>query len=597
MSLPRLNLNVGGVVSLDLLKGKFAQAANDFSLVLSEGFKSNTVGHQKPITSTNTNKLNKTTNISINDFKEEAQIDNRLTSIPFLRFTQYNLFQPTLTGYTGGPIQRELRVFGSQPNTAFGDIAPSKFNMDASSVFTPIGSLGKQSGHQEKLNSRGFPFGNNFNLNTSEFRELVGKSDGEANQKMGDYRNAKMFFSEGQDIAFPLRAGGSGLGFNMTPYFGDRIEGTVERGYNQPSIICNAETYYNDEYQGSGTASETIGLDFKFVNESGGLRCFVRQNNGPSYNTLVNRTNSSGNTHDYKFTKERSTYVGQYSSGPLKSSQIQIQATSGTYQPFYFLPDLPNGVDTLRLKSLTEVRTANSYAKSQNTAISRSPGVTMDVQTLHSPTSVSVPTPSSSNNQSGVTFIGIDTQQTGMGLGDAFGFTQKMTASTSGKKGINHRRVFQMQLQASKSNISRGQERTILNYFFALETRIDIYDVGAPAVVYSFVWDFSGIDLTGGGGLAGYIQSISYGFMSPTFGMAYSDSRLKDNVRLIHRPNGHNVYAWDWNKLAKSIGADKQPNYGLIADELVGTNPEALEKDENGYWKINYFKLRQNKKE
>ena len=55
--------------------------------------------------------------------------------------------------------------------------------------------------------------------------------------------------------------------------------------------------------------------------------------------------------------------------------------------------------------------------------------------------------------------------------------------------------------------------------------------------------------------------------------------------------------AWDWNKLAKSIGADKQPNYGLLADELVGTNPEALEKDENGYWKINYFKLRQNKKE
>ena len=81
------------------------------------------------------------------------------------------------------------------------------------------------------------------------------------------------------------------------------------------------------------------------------------------------------------------------------------------------------------------------------------------------------------------------------------------------------------------------------------------------------------------------------------FWNGYSDSRLKDNVRLIHRPNGHNVYTWDWNKLAKSIGADKQPNYGVLADELVSTNPEALEKDENGYWKINYFKLRQNKKE
>ena len=112
---------------------------------------------------------------------------------------------------------------------------------------------------------------------------------------------------------------------------------------------------------------------------------------------------------------------------------------------------------------------------------------------------MSIPTPSSSNNESGVTFIGIDTQQTGMGLGDAFGFTQKMTASTNNKRGINHRRVFQMQLQASKSNVSRGQERTILNYFFGLETRIDIYDVGAPIVAISICYDFSGIDLTGGG--------------------------------------------------------------------------------------------------
>ena len=596
MSGYNIDFNVGGFVSLDILKGRFAQASNTFSKVLSEGFKSGKVGHQKAITSTNTNKLNKTNNLSINDFKEEAQIDNRLTSIPFLRFTQYTSFMPTLPGYTGGVIQRELRVFGSQPNSAFGDIAPSKFNMSAGSVFTPIGSLGKQSGHSEKLNSRGLPFGNNFNLNTSEFRELVGKSDGEANQKFSDYRNAKMFFSEGQDIAFPLREGGSLLGFNMTPFFGDRTEGTVQRGYNNPSIVCNAETYYNDEYQGTGTASETVGLDFKFVNENGGLRCFVRQNNGPSYNTLVNRTNTSGATHDYKFTKERSTYVSNYASGALKSGTNKIQATSTTYQPFYFLPDLPNGVDTLRLKSLTEVKTANFYAKSHNTAVTRGIGVNTSQDTLHAPTSVSVPTPSSSNNESGVTFIGIDTQQTGMGLGDAFGFTQKMTASTNNKRGINHRRVFQMQLQATKSNVSRGQERTILNYFFGLETRIDMYDVGAPAISLTWNYDFSGIDLTGGD-FFGWVNSLSYGFMSPTFGMAYSDSRLKDNVRLIHRPNGHNVYAWDWNKLAKSIGADKQPNYGLLADELVGTNPEALEKDENGYWKINYFKLRQNKKE
>jgi hypothetical protein len=205
---------------------------------------------------------------------------------------------------------------------------------------------------------------------------------------------------------------------------------------------------------------------------------------------------------------------------------------------------------------------------------------------------VTVPTPSSSNNDSGATFIGVDTQQTGMGLGDSFGFTQKMTASTNNKRGINHRRVFQMQLQASKNNVSRGQERTILNYFFGLETHIDIYDVGAPISTISYTIDFSGIDITGGD-VFGWVASMEFSFGYGYSG--YSDSRLKDNIKFVHRPHGHNVYTWDWNKLAKSIGADKQPNYGVLADELVSTNPEALEKDENGYWKVNYFKLRQNK--
>ena len=150
-----------------------------------------------------------------------------------------------------------------------------------------------------------------------------------------------------------------------------------------------------------------------------------------------------------------------------------------------------------------------------------------------------------------------------------------------------------MQLQASKNNVSRGQERTILNYFFALETQINIFDAGAPIVI-SYSFDFSGIDITGGD-VFGWANS--YGFaISGGYG-GYSDSRLKDNIRFVHRPHGHNVYTWDWNNLAKSIGADKQPNFGVLADELVSTTPEALEKDENGYWKVNYFKLRQNKKE
>ena len=75
MSGYNIDFNVGGFVSLDILKGRFAQASNTFSKVLSEGFKSGKVGHQKAITSTNTNKLNKTNNLSINDFRDEAQIE------------------------------------------------------------------------------------------------------------------------------------------------------------------------------------------------------------------------------------------------------------------------------------------------------------------------------------------------------------------------------------------------------------------------------------------------------------------------------------------------------------------------------------------
>ena len=78
-------------------------------------------------------------------------------------------------------------------------------------------------------------------------------------------------------------------------------------------------TYYNDEYQGTGTASETVGFDFKFVNESGGLRCFVRQNNEPSSSNLVNRTNPlTGTVNDYKFTKDRYPYVSQYTESGQK---------------------------------------------------------------------------------------------------------------------------------------------------------------------------------------------------------------------------------------------------------------------------------------
>ena len=439
------------------------------------------------------------------------------------------------------------------------------------------------------------PRGSNYNINASEFRDMIGRSDGASNQSMSGFVGAKNSFSDGENIPLPVKSGGFFTPFNLTPPLRDITEKGLTNGYSNPAVTAKAQTYYNDEYIGSGTTSETVGFDFKFVNEGGGLRCFIRQNNGPSSSNLANRTSPFTNAiHDYKFTKDRYSYTSSYTeSGQSSPDTRKVLTTSGTYLPFYFLPHLTNGVDTLRLKSLTNIQSKQYSSSSHNSSITRGELVSTAQTTTHAPSAVTIPTPSSSNNASGVTFIGMDTQQTGMGLGDSFGFTQKMTVSTNNKRGINHRRVFRLQLQASKNNVSRGQERTILNFTFGLETKIDIYDAGAPVSTISISWDFSGIDITGGD-VFGWADS--YGFaISGGYG-GYSDSRLKDNIRFVHRPHGHNVYTWDWNELAKSIGADKQPNYGVIADELVSTNPEALEKDENGYWKVNYFKLRQNKK-
>ena len=495
-------------------------------------------------------------NVSFVDLRDEAQIVNRVP----MKFSFSN------------SLQRFVDALSE--NNPDADIAQDKFNISATN-----------------------PNGVNYSINTSEFRDMVGRSDGAANQSMSGFIGAKNAFSEGENIPLPVKSGGLFTMFNYTPPLRDITEKPLTIGYANPAVTAKAQTYYNDEYIGSGTTSETVGFDFKFVNESGGLRCFIRQNNGPSSSNLVNRTQLLGGVNDYKFTKDRYSYVTDYTeSGQWSNDERKVQTTSGTYLPFYFLPNLTNGVDTLRLKSLTNVGTKNYQVGSHNPSITRGEQVSTRILGTNSPTALSIPTPSSSNNASGVTFIGMDTQQTGMGLGDSFGFTQKMTASTSGKKGISHRRVFRMQLQASKSNVSRGQERTILSFLFGLETTINIYDVGAPVSTISFSWDFSGISFDA----FGWARSLEAAFAGYGGGFGYSgysDSRLKDNIKFVHRPNGHNVYTWDWNKLAKSIGADKQPNYGVIADELVSTNPEALEKDENGFWKVNYFKLRQNKKE
>jgi hypothetical protein len=78
------------------------------------------------------------------------------------------------------------------------------------------------------------------------------------------------------------------------------------------------------------------------------------------------------------------------------------------------------------------------------------------------------------------------------------------------------------------------------------------------------------------------------GIASTLWGM--SDIRLKDNIIHIGTDKGYNIYSWDWNREALELGVDT-PTYGVMAQEVLETNPDAVELMDNGYYAVNYGEL------
>jgi hypothetical protein len=80
--------------------------------------------------------------------------------------------------------------------------------------------------------------------------------------------------------------------------------------------------------------------------------------------------------------------------------------------------------------------------------------------------------------------------------------------------------------------------------------------------------------------------------LAGTLGAAYlmSDARLKDNVTRIGKEEGYNIYTWEWNDKAKELGID-DPTIGVMAQEVLETNPDAVELMDNGYYAVNYGEL------
>ena len=89
---------------------------------------------------------------------------------------------------------------------------------------------------------------------------------------------------------------------------------------------------------------------------------------------------------------------------------------------------------------------------------------------------------------------------------------------------------------------------------------------------------------SGDGVLPNYFKNPSW--LDPQL----SDIRLKKNVKLIDRKNDINWYTWEWNDTATELGVD-DPTFGVIAQEVQNTHPDAISEGDDGYLKVDYRKL------
>ena len=68
---------------------------------------------------------------------------------------------------------------------------------------------------------------------------------------------------------------------------------------------------------------------------------------------------------------------------------------------------------------------------------------------------------------------------------------------------------------------------------------------------------------------------------------ALSDARLKENIEHVEQIDGINMYTWDWKDAALS----SPMSYGVIAQEVAETHPEAVMTGDHGYMVVDYSKL------
>ena len=86
---------------------------------------------------------------------------------------------------------------------------------------------------------------------------------------------------------------------------------------------------------------------------------------------------------------------------------------------------------------------------------------------------------------------------------------------------------------------------------------------------------------------------MDYLQMGAGLGGAYfmSDISLKDDLKPVAKINGFQLYTWEWNDRAVELGCSNDPTFGVVAQEVRETRPEAVLEHPDGYLMVDYRKL------
>ena len=92
--------------------------------------------------------------------------------------------------------------------------------------------------------------------------------------------------------------------------------------------------------------------------------------------------------------------------------------------------------------------------------------------------------------------------------------------------------------------------------------------------------------VAGGITAAGKWGAIGKGIMGL---IGISDFRLKTNIKYKGTlENGIDVFGWDWNKKAATLGMEGSVGMGVMAQQVKELMPHAVSLHESGYYQVNY---------